>query len=642
MAPMSHERDARLRLRVGGKFLLTIGVLVPAVLTIAGVGGLGLQRMSQRTDELYGRGLAVSQHTAAVVSATLTIHETALFQVAVSDPRRNDQLTNELDFLLIPDEQRAIALLRADYLGRPQQLGQVDDITAKLQTYLDLRATGVYEDDQAHPADAAARTALAQRTDDLLEPIADEAKQLGDDGVLDSAAVEAQSDRTYTQTRLVLVAAALTVLLIGLGIVLALIRNVVPRIRQYSQFASDIASGRPTTPLEPRGSDELAELGVALNHMVDRRDRATRREQEQREQEIRAGRSRTEFVDTLQVTRNEQEAQQLLQRHLQRTLPDTAVAVLRQNNSANRLESATPLPQDDKLPEQLVGAQPASCVAIRLGRAHHDGTGRSPLLNCGLCEHRGTSVTCEPLLVGGEVIGAVLVSSDEDLDDAAEAQVRDTVTQAAPVLANLRSLALAEFRANNDSLTGLPNKRATEDTVKQMVAQAVRAGTPLSAVMLDLDHFKQINDRYGHALGDEVLAAVGAVLAASLRSGDFAGRLGGEEFLVLLPETSIEVAAGVGERIRQAVATITVPGLDRSVTASLGIAALHEHADNAVGLLRAADKAQYAAKAAGRDRLVVAEVGAATGRAGAGAASGPAAALPQPATSAETLATRGT
>jgi diguanylate cyclase (GGDEF)-like protein len=124
--------------------------------------------------------------------------------------------------------------------------------------------------------------------------------------------------------------------------------------------------------------------------------------------------------------------------------------------------------------------------------------------------------------------------------------------------------------------------------------------------MLDLDHFKAINDRYGHAHGDEVLAGVGAAIRAALRSGDLAGRFGGEEFLVLLPETTAAEGEEVAERIRRTIAGISVPGVDREITASLGIAELRQHAGNASGLLQEADKAQYAAKAGGRNRCVVA------------------------------------
>jgi diguanylate cyclase (GGDEF)-like protein len=225
---------------------------------------------------------------------------------------------------------------------------------------------------------------------------------------------------------------------------------------------------------------------------------------------------------------------------------------------------------------------------------------------CGICGERDRPSTCEPLLVGGEVIGSVLVSLPQAATADQDSAVRQTVAQAAPMLANLRNLAIAEFRANSDALTGLPNKRATDDTLKRMVAYANRSLSPLSAIMLDLDHFKQINDRYGHGKGDEVLAAVGAVISANLRGSDFAGRFGGEEFLVLLPDTTTASALPVAERIRSAIAGITLPGLDRDVTASLGIADLLEHAGSPDGLIHEADRALYAAKAQGRNRTVLA------------------------------------
>ena len=167
-------------------------------------------------------------------------------------------------------------------------------------------------------------------------------------------------------------------------------------------------------------------------------------------------------------------------------------------------------------------------------------------------------------------------------------------------------MALAEFRANSDALTGLPNKRATDDTLKRMVAQASRSVSTLTAIMLDLDHFKQINDRFGHGKGDDVLAAVGTVITASLRASDFAGRFGGEEFLVLLPDTASTADVAVAERIRGAIAAITVPGVERASTASLGDADLLEHAGTADGLIHEAVRAHYTAKTLGRNRIAVA------------------------------------
>src|ERR1700753_2010782 len=127
---------------------------------------------------------------------------------------------------------------------------------------------------------------------------------------------------------------------------------------------------------------------------------------------------------------------------------------------------------------------------------------------------------------------------------------------------------------STDSLTGLPNRRAIADTIRRMVAQTTRTMRPLAALMCDLDHFKQINDQYGHGRGDDVLAAVGAAITSSIRVSDFAGRFGGEEFLVLLPDTDSNGAIALAEKIRAAVASIRVPTVERVITLSVGIAVL--------------------------------------------------------------------
>ena len=136
-----------------------------------------------------------------------------------------------------------------------------------------------------------------------------------------------------------------------------------------------------------------------------------------------------------------------------------------------------------------------------------------------------------------------------------------------------------------------------------MVAQAARSVSPLAAVMLDLDHFKQINDVYGHEKGDEALAAVGAALRDTLRESDFVGRYGGEEFLLLLPDTDRAGATVVAETIRAAIEVIKVPGVERAVTASLGIAVTPDDAGDPIKLIRNADKALFTAKARGRNRV---------------------------------------
>ena len=225
------------------------------------------------------------------------------------------------------------------------------------------------------------------------------------------------------------------------------------------------------------------------------------------------------------------------------------------------------------------------------------------IIPCEVCGAQAAESTCQPLLVGGEVIGSVLTSGDKPATASERRRIRDSVTQAAPVLANLRNLALAELRAATDALTGLPNRRAIDDHLKRLLAQAGRSLTPMSAILLDLDHFKQINDTFGHERGDEVLAAVGALMRSELRGSDFAGRSGGEEFVVMLPDTDRAGALRVAEHLRQAMHSLSFPGVQRAITASFGVAAYPDDALDGETLMRLADRALYVAKQSGRDRV---------------------------------------
>jgi len=318
------------------------------------------------------------------------------------------------------------------------------------------------------------------------------------------------------------------------------------------------------------------------------------------------GPDQVEFAETLQLATNEEEAHALLQRHLERIIPDANATVLNRNNSADRLEAVTALRPDSPLVRSLQHAEPQSCLAVRSARRNDQGGDRPRLLTCNVCGDCPGTSTCTPLTVSGEVIGSVLVNRPTACTVSDKQRISNSVSQAAPVLANLRNLAIAEVRAATDSLTGLPNKRVIGDTLKRMVAQAARTLTPVSLILIDLDHFKNINDRLGHPVGDQTLASVGEVLRSALRASDFAGRNGGEEFAVVLPDTDVTGAALIAEKIRQAISDITLPSSDTVVTASLGVAVYPDHAATTERLERLADAALYTAKRAGRDRVEIA------------------------------------
>ena len=158
-----------------------------------------------------------------------------------------------------------------------------------------------------------------------------------------------------------------------------------------------------------------------------------------------------------------------------------------------------------------------------------------------------------------------------------------------------------------DSLTGMMNRRTFEDRWQGEVARARRYGRPISIAAIDIDYFKQFNDTYGHAAGDSALQSVGRVLRSRVRAGDFAARIGGEEFVVALPETNSVNATAAAEQLRRAVAEnpIHVAGHRGAVnvTISIGVAAWPEHGEEITRLLERADNRLYEAKLAGRDQV---------------------------------------
>ena len=319
-------------------------------------------------------------------------------------------------------------------------------------------------------------------------------------------------------------------------------------------------------------------------------------------------RDQAELRDLLQVAESEEESRRLLIRHLEKIVPGALAAVLSRNNSDDRLdatlsESGAEVPEGSPLsPENAARLHPRSCMAVRLSRSYHHHRGDDLLLRCDICGAMREASACEPLLVGGQVIGSVLVVSDKPIDESASARIRESVVQATPILDNQRNLMLAEARAASDALTGLPNRRAANETLKRMVAHAGRSVSELAAILLDLDHFKVINDRYGHESGDKALALVGRIIATTIRTSDFAARFGGEEFLILLPDTHREGALIVAEKIRVEIEHSEVPGVG-PVTASLGVAVLPADAVEADELIRKADRALYTAKEGGRNRV---------------------------------------
>jgi diguanylate cyclase (GGDEF)-like protein len=182
--------------------------------------------------------------------------------------------------------------------------------------------------------------------------------------------------------------------------------------------------------------------------------------------------------------------------------------------------------------------------------------------------------------------------------------------QTALALERVKLIAFLENLSITDALTGIANRRHFEWRLSEEIERARRYKYPLSALMLDLDHFKQVNDNYGHQIGDIVLQQVAQRLRRILRRTDFLARYGGEEFIVLAPQTPADRALILAERLRQVIAESPIPVADNlqiHITISIGVAVFPNHAQNESELVRAADAALYKAKQMGRNRVCMFE-----------------------------------
>lgn len=213
------------------------------------------------------------------------------------------------------------------------------------------------------------------------------------------------------------------------------------------------------------------------------------------------------------------------------------------------------------------------------------------------------NVVVIPLVADGEVQGALVLESGARRRMIAKSTVTAVTsfaTHAALALRNAWLLAEVERLAKLDGLTGVANRRSFEAALHREVARAERNGQPLSLIVLDVDHFKLVNDRFGHQAGDDVLRHVGRALSGHAREIDLAARYGGEEFCVLLPACPPADALLVANRLRNAIADYAD---GPSVTASAGIATFPLNAADEQSLVAAADEALYRAKTNGRDRV---------------------------------------
>lgn len=314
----------------------------------------------------------------------------------------------------------------------------------------------------------------------------------------------------------------------------------------------------------------------------------------------------TEMSGLLSAARDLADAANVVARYLPLLFPRADGALYFESATAGQFDLLTSW--GDR--QQRVGSfGAAECWSLRRGQLHGVERADDPL-RCahGDPAHSLQPQLCVPLIALGDTVGVLTLAWGRRPDEWAPETVmlRTLAEQIGLAVGNVRLREELRRQVIRDPLTGLYNRRFLDEYLQGRIAESGRMGTGFALLALDLDHFKSINDRYGHEVGDLVLRETGALLARSARADEAAFRLGGEEFLLVLRSASPEGARQAGERIRQALQQLKLSQRGEQlppISGSLGVAIAPQDGSSAAELLSAADEALYAAKAGGRNRV---------------------------------------
>jgi diguanylate cyclase (GGDEF)-like protein/PAS domain S-box-containing protein len=352
---------------------------------------------------------------------------------------------------------------------------------------------------------------------------------------------------------------------------------------------------------------------IAARHKADaemrRNNKALASTVRQLETFHREGEALSRMAELLQSCTQRAEAYAIVRETGAQLFPNSAGSLFIYRESRDVLEYAGAW--GDAQPPALTLA-PDECWALRLGSPHF--VSRKGTIRCRHVHEDVESYACMPVQGQGQVLGLLHIAVDIDPRSQrpardAEQRLRAMTDRVGPALANLKLRDALREMALRDGLTGLYNRRYLEDALNRELHRAERSGKPVSVVMIDIDHFKRFNDKFGHDAGDFVLSAVARAITKSIRPSDIACRYGGEELAVVLAEADLECARARAEQMRLAIRETNLVHLGQTLptpTASFGVAVYPANGTKPADLLKAADQALYSAKGGGRDRVCAA------------------------------------
>lgn len=317
-----------------------------------------------------------------------------------------------------------------------------------------------------------------------------------------------------------------------------------------------------------------------------------------------------EMLHALDSVKAPSELARMLPVFLRKLLPDTAGAVYLYRNSRDALELNASWNLTDTAPPTIARDE---CWCLRLGKMHV-ATAQHDLF----CDHgtpwigKYASQTCVPMISQGDVVGVLMVLDDRHEDNQSDSMhIIALAEQLSLAISNVSLRDTLRHQSTVDPLTGLYNRRFFDESLKRELARAQRSQSACSVVMIDLDHFKRVNDTYGHEGGDLVLKAASHGILQRVRASDVVCRYGGEELVLMLPDCSAEEAQKCAEGIRSSIGGIVIEHAGQTISgisASFGVAQWPGHGDGEQALLSAADRALYAAKKGGRNQVMVADI----------------------------------
>lgn len=411
----------------------------------------------------------------------------------------------------------------------------------------------------------------------------------------------------------------------GAAFVLALVAAVIfgnfviiRRMNGVVRAAEQLSAGDLSARAQVQSNDEIGVMAETFNVMAERLGQMV--EAEHRANEVLAERVGqldllNRLGDLLQVCLTLDEAHGVIGRLARQLFPGDSGVLYAYSASRNVIEAVVSWGPEPGA-KDIVFA-PERCWALRSGRSHVVGDTREGLLCAHLPDPAPSAYLCTPLVAQGEALGVLYLSSrsigaagGSDPATATKQRLAEAVAaQLALGLANVRLREILRNQSIRDPLTGLFNRRYMEETLERELRRARRGNRNMGILMLDLDRFKQLNDTAGHEAGDAFLRELGELLQRSLRREDIPCRHGGEEFVVVLPDASLEDARRRAEQIRDGIKNLRTPykgGIVGPLSASIGVAAYPEHGSTGEALIRTADAALYRAKREGRDRVMVA------------------------------------